>query len=170
MVGLWEEVGASHVVFFNDTATTEIYTLSLHDALPIFQYQPPPGWVVGTGLRQNTCLHSGLLQKPQSPMFADPLPHPLMHSRRDRKSTRLNSSHVKRTRMPSSAWQQKNLAKHAYVCLLTTKPPNPFWESHRYSINVSKYNSLLLILCEICCCFPPSEWHGVWNFITFPQS
>src|SRR3712207_8454879 len=24
-----------HVVFFNDTATTEIYTLSLHDALPI---------------------------------------------------------------------------------------------------------------------------------------
>ncbi len=25
--------------FFNDTATTEIYTLSLHDALPIFQAQ-----------------------------------------------------------------------------------------------------------------------------------
>src|SRR3712207_8075047 len=25
--------------FFNDTATTEIYTLSLHDALPIFQRQ-----------------------------------------------------------------------------------------------------------------------------------
>src|SRR3712207_4851005 len=25
-------------VFFNDTATTEIYTLSLHDALPIFLY------------------------------------------------------------------------------------------------------------------------------------
>src|SRR3712207_7276539 len=24
------------IVFFNDTATTEIYTLSLHDALPIF--------------------------------------------------------------------------------------------------------------------------------------
>src|SRR2546429_3067361 len=24
--------------FFNDTATTEIYTLSLHDALPIYQY------------------------------------------------------------------------------------------------------------------------------------
>src|SRR5258708_23990151 len=27
--------------FFNDTATTEIYTLSLHDALPIY---PCPGW------------------------------------------------------------------------------------------------------------------------------
>mgnify|MGYP007026207231 CR=1 FL=1 len=25
--------------FFNDTATTEIYTLSLHDALPIFRLQ-----------------------------------------------------------------------------------------------------------------------------------
>src|SRR5260370_24597344 len=25
--------------FFNDTATTEIYTLSLHDALPIFRYK-----------------------------------------------------------------------------------------------------------------------------------
>src|SRR5580658_11196954 len=28
--------------FFNDTATTEIYTLSLHDALPIRQAQSPP--------------------------------------------------------------------------------------------------------------------------------
>src|SRR5436853_772836 len=27
----------AHYFFFNDTATTEIYTLSLHDALPIFQ-------------------------------------------------------------------------------------------------------------------------------------
>src|SRR2546430_8060214 len=26
--------------FFNDTATTEIYTLSLHDALPIFRQRP----------------------------------------------------------------------------------------------------------------------------------
>src|SRR5690349_22113758 len=28
--------------FFNDTATTEIYTLSLHDALPIFARKAPP--------------------------------------------------------------------------------------------------------------------------------
>src|SRR3712207_7614310 len=27
--------------FFNDTATTEIYTLSLHDALPIFRAEQP---------------------------------------------------------------------------------------------------------------------------------
>ena len=26
--------------FFNDTATTEIYTLSLHDALPIWRWAP----------------------------------------------------------------------------------------------------------------------------------
>src|ERR1039458_1285528 len=29
-------------VFFNDTATTEIYTLSLHDALPIWSWISPP--------------------------------------------------------------------------------------------------------------------------------
>src|SRR2546430_12577701 len=29
----------SNFFFFNDTATTEIYTLSLHDALPIFWFQ-----------------------------------------------------------------------------------------------------------------------------------
>src|SRR3712207_9473521 len=34
------------VFFFNDTATTEIYTLSLHDALPISLTQ----WGQGTGL------------------------------------------------------------------------------------------------------------------------
>ena len=28
------------VFFFNDTATTEIYTLSLHDALPIWSWTP----------------------------------------------------------------------------------------------------------------------------------
>src|SRR3712207_8945134 len=29
-----------YLFFFNDTATTEIYTLSLHDALPIFADRP----------------------------------------------------------------------------------------------------------------------------------
>src|SRR3989442_5692108 len=32
------------LVFFNDTATTEIYTLSLHDALPISAGHPPLHW------------------------------------------------------------------------------------------------------------------------------
>src|SRR6266436_7824880 len=52
--------------FFNDTATTEIYTLSLHDALPI---SPP----------RITCWAKRWCRR------AVP--------RRDRKSTRLNSSH-----------------------------------------------------------------------------
>src|SRR3712207_9270258 len=30
--------------FFNDTATTEIYTLSLHDALPILSKNPTKCW------------------------------------------------------------------------------------------------------------------------------
>src|SRR3712207_9314714 len=30
--------------FFNDTATTEIYTLSLHDALPIYRHHQLPAW------------------------------------------------------------------------------------------------------------------------------
>src|SRR5256885_15772284 len=32
----------SSLFFFNDTATTEIYTLSLHDALPIWAQAPVP--------------------------------------------------------------------------------------------------------------------------------
>src|SRR5215216_2779976 len=54
--------------FFNDTATTEIYTLSLHDALPISRSRS----MSGTG-----CC---------TPSRRSPPP-------RDRKSTRLNSSH-----------------------------------------------------------------------------
>src|SRR5258707_15597808 len=38
---LWREGSRLHF-FFNDTAATEIYTLSLHDALPIF--------IVGNGM------------------------------------------------------------------------------------------------------------------------
>src|SRR3712207_8359005 len=34
--------------FFNDTSTTEIYTLSLHDALPILGMTPLEGLVMGT--------------------------------------------------------------------------------------------------------------------------
>src|SRR5438876_12442454 len=34
--------------FFNDPATTEIYTLSLHDALPILRPPPEDEWVVHT--------------------------------------------------------------------------------------------------------------------------
>src|SRR2546430_9185919 len=61
--------------FFNDTATTEIYTLSLHDALPISQ---PLG---REHLDDDRVRH-------ECPVLGQ-----LRHDRRDRKSTRLNSSH-----------------------------------------------------------------------------
>src|SRR3712207_9112095 len=51
--------------FFNDTATTEIYTLSLHDALPISRYAP------GAVLRLGLCLRCD----PALPPAAGPLEH-----------------------------------------------------------------------------------------------
>src|SRR2546427_9406576 len=50
--------------FFNDTATTEIYTLSLHDALPIF-----PVWVLFAGTLREHPLE--LLQSSQLPQLLD---------------------------------------------------------------------------------------------------
>ena len=38
--GEWGGGGVGCGFFFNDTATTEIYTLSLHDALPIWILPP----------------------------------------------------------------------------------------------------------------------------------
>src|SRR5258708_14139861 len=74
------------IFFFNDTATTEIYTLSLHDALPISSSRSAelkprrgrrspsdnemPKWMTGSSSASN-----------------------IRYLRRDRKSTRLNSSH-----------------------------------------------------------------------------
>src|SRR2546430_12387149 len=65
--------------FFNDTATTEIYTLSLHDALPICAHGAAP--------------HAprGAARRPRSHRYEGELPGGGV--RGDRKSTRLNSSH-----------------------------------------------------------------------------
>src|SRR3712207_7043028 len=83
--------------FFNDTATTEIYTLSLHDALPIFPARegvdrrrprlvgrpsgdpPPPRAQARAALRGGRSLTRG-----RGPLGRGA----------DRKSTRLNSSHA----------------------------------------------------------------------------
>src|SRR5256885_11818116 len=72
--------------FFNDTATTEIYTLSLHDALPIYDLQ-----------RRAADAHA----RP------DVIPR-LQGDVRDRKSTRLNSSHL--------------VISYAVFCLKKKKP------------------------------------------------
>src|SRR3712207_8359459 len=81
--------------FFNDTATTEIYTLSLHDALPIsirprFD-SPPPAWVSDHILPALTLLDRGPAARDLDPA-SDEAVYGANIS--DRKSTRLNSSHA----------------------------------------------------------------------------
>src|SRR3712207_7558727 len=89
------------MIFFNDTATTEIYTLSLRDALPILVAGLP-----------------GLLDGEEE---GEALPHERFHAPEDfflrcdavdRKSTRLNSSHAN--------------TSYAVFCLKkTSSPPSP---------------------------------------------
>src|SRR5437762_13015035 len=69
--------------FFNDTAPTDIYTLSLHDALPICELLPGAQPALHMGARRGRVL-------------LDQLSAGVLGSRDevgDRKSTRLNSSH-----------------------------------------------------------------------------
>src|SRR5688572_31622291 len=74
-----------HVFFFNDTATTEIYTLSLHDALPILRLEDLVSGL--KALRLNLRLDETAQEREQRESTA------LTSQLGDRKSTRLNSSH-----------------------------------------------------------------------------
>src|SRR5438045_5335696 len=71
----------SFFFFFNDTSTTEIYTLSLHDALPISWW---PRRLCGPSLPE--------LNMKSHQLFAAMTP--ALAAEVDRKSTRLNSSHL----------------------------------------------------------------------------
>src|SRR2546429_6092862 len=64
--------------FFNDTATTEIYTLSLHDALPILPREFS---------KRHTIFPVALDREARKLIIA------IADTNKDRKSTRLNSSH-----------------------------------------------------------------------------
>src|SRR3712207_7195637 len=77
--------------FFNDTATTEIYTLSLHDALPIYAQARRPGQRRGERLRAAHAAEAGRQQRPPGEVRRSPV---LLARGGDRKSTRLNSSHA----------------------------------------------------------------------------
>src|SRR5690606_41826328 len=74
--------------FFNDTATTEIYTLSLHDALPIYEIAPAfrPAAVAALQYSMEGDIGEVRGVQPRHGRLGQP---------GDRKSTRLNSSHVK---------------------------------------------------------------------------
>src|SRR3712207_9496663 len=76
------------IILFNDTATTEIYTLSLHDALPIF-WLGAGGHPSVTGPRR-LITDVGMVQNPRW----QPLLEAGHRQNLDRKSTRLNSSHA----------------------------------------------------------------------------
>src|SRR5206468_11388691 len=69
----------SLLFFFNDPATTEIYTLSLHDALPIFT-RCSWRWASRTAVRRRGARAAHCAST-------------CVAERQDRKSTRLNSSH-----------------------------------------------------------------------------
>src|SRR5256885_11944457 len=89
--------------FFNDTATTEIYTLSLHDALPICH--------VGLSISFTHAYFEAMQEKG----LGTP----------DRKSTRLNSSHLVISYAVFCLKKKKRRNNHALsipVCLCLTTP------------------------------------------------
>src|SRR3712207_8256872 len=88
------------VFFFNDAATTEIYTLSLHDALPISP-EVAARRIVDPARTYIAADQAVVRQAAPAAIRA-----------RDRKSTRLNSSHA-------------NIS-YAVFCLKKKKQPNPF--------------------------------------------
>src|SRR3989449_8567377 len=96
--------------FFNDTATTEIYTLSLHDALPILGWSeiisiPNPSLLCmtltermtatapGEGDGRSDCAAPGLAMRTAETSDSMRSWVTMRGTDLDRKSTRLNSSH-----------------------------------------------------------------------------
>src|SRR5256885_4492302 len=102
--------------FFNDTATTEIYTLSLHDALPISTPTRHTRRVTWSYRQQIT------MWTPWSPHSTSTA------SRADRKSTRLNSSHL--------------VISYAVFCLKKKKKA--------YTYLHFSYDSMRAIVCASC--------------------
>src|SRR3712207_8285592 len=96
------------VFFFNDRGTTQIYTLSLHDALPISapaaRGRPP----------STACSPSGATGRPWTPWCGGSSSDAWTIWEADRKSTRLNSSH----------------ANISYAVFCLKKKQTPVYEQH----------------------------------------
>src|SRR3712207_7759520 len=88
------KVSFMYFFFFNDTATTEIYTLSLHDALPISRGRSRP--LGHCAIRSPSCCSWNASPWPRGGGLLQPhgIEKQAQHGARDRKSTRLNSSHA----------------------------------------------------------------------------
>src|SRR3712207_8777051 len=84
--------------FFNDTATTKIYTLSLHDALPICHALDECGCDLPTSGRPRVQHDPACARTPPLPLRVRPMfdrgRSSVGQRFLDRKSTRLNSSHA----------------------------------------------------------------------------
>src|SRR5256886_13534091 len=96
--------------FFNDTATTEIYTLSLHDALPISHYLVYDSFPLKRG--QTALIHAAA---------------------GDRKSTRLNSSHSQISYAVFCLKKKKeyNRLSRGWPTLLSSSARNAYCKSQR---------------------------------------
>src|SRR5256885_10885610 len=92
--------------FFNDTATTEIYTLSLHDALPILLLDDVT-LKNTTGATKSVSWFEYWDVNPYNQEIASPGTRGVG----DRKSTRLNSSHL--------------VISYAVFCLKKNNTPSP---------------------------------------------
>src|SRR3712207_7339162 len=104
--------------FFNDTATTEIYTLSLHDALPILAEQRV-SWSVRPDAvdEHEPDIRGGCDHRPPDVSSRARSAVDVRRTRpSDRKSTRLNSSHA-------------NIS-YAVFCLKKKKKQNKRYDSH----------------------------------------
>src|SRR3712207_7081465 len=100
--------------FFNDTATTEIYTLSLHDALPILR---AGGRLVARQLQPR---RPGEVRRRLQRVLGDVDQHrsrPPGGREVDRKSTRLNSSHANISYAVFCLKKKKNKKSHLTVLL-----------------------------------------------------
>src|SRR3712207_7093044 len=100
-----------HFFFFNDTATTEIYTLSLHDALPISRSAAIPSIVkereLVTANAISSVTWSAMLTLGAA--FGGPVTA-------DRKSTRLNSSHANISYAVFCLKKKSHSLSHGAVC------------------------------------------------------
>src|SRR3712207_7456447 len=104
--------------FFNDTATTEIYTLSLHDALPILVRLDRRVRVPRPALPA-AVEH---LHEPHPPLDQSPRRQALLPERLglDRKSTRLNSSHANISYAVFCLKKKKHSASRYQASILTS--------------------------------------------------
>src|SRR3712207_8834663 len=105
--------------FFNDTATTEIYTLSLHDALPIWA-AGQPGDVDHVRGDAGDAAPRPVVRDHREVQGDDPLHG--AHGDPDRKSTRLNSSHANISYAVFCLKKKNTLA--IFLCIRQTDPLN----------------------------------------------